>query len=82
MSQASSRSTTEHLLMYMEPMNCSAHYKKSGNGGKDTLELWIPTQMPARAYSVTRSMFGLDDEQVTIHQMRLGGSFGRRIFNE
>ena len=69
-----------HLCM--EPMNCSAHYKKSGNGGKDTLELWIPTQMPARAYSVTRSMFGLDDEQVTIHQMRLGGSFGRRIFNE
>ena len=69
-----------HLCM--EPMNCSAHYKKSVTGGKDTLELWIPTQMPARAYSVTQSMFGLEDNQVTIHQMRLGGSFGRRIFNE
>ena len=69
-----------HLCM--EPMNCSAHYKKASSGGKDALELWIPTQMPARAYSVTRSMFGLEDKQVTIHQMRLGGSFGRRIFNE
>ena len=66
----------------MEPMNCTAHYKKGEAGEKDVLELWIPTQGPARAYSVTKSMFGLENDQVTIHQMRLGGSFGRRVFNE
>jgi isoquinoline 1-oxidoreductase beta subunit len=69
-----------HLCM--EPMNCSAHYRKGGPGEKDTLELWLPTQMPARALLPAKSMFGLEADQVTIHQMRLGGSFGRRIFSE
>ena len=69
-----------HLCM--EPMNCSAHYKAGSNGEKDTLELWIPTQAPARAYPVVKSMFDLDQEQVKIHQMRLGGSFGRRVYAE
>ena len=66
----------------LEPMNCSAHYKAGTNGEKDTLELWMPTQFPAGAYRVTKPMFGLEQEQVTIHQMRLGGSFGRRISTE
>jgi isoquinoline 1-oxidoreductase beta subunit len=69
-----------HLTM--EPMNCTADYRKGSNGEPDSLELWIPTQFPSRAYEVTKSMFGLDDEQVTIHQMRLGGSFGRRVYWE
>jgi isoquinoline 1-oxidoreductase beta subunit len=66
----------------MEPMNCTGHYRKGVNGAKDTLELWIPTQMPARAYGPAKSLFGLEQDQVTIHQMRLGGSFGRRVFSE
>jgi isoquinoline 1-oxidoreductase beta subunit len=66
----------------MEPMNCSAHYKAGSNGEKDTLELWIPTQAPTRAYPVVKSMFDLEQEQVKIHQMRLGGSFGRRVYAE
>lgn len=66
----------------LEPMNCSAHYKTGTNGEQDTLELWMPTQFPTGAYRVTKPMFGLEQEQVTIHQMRLGGSFGRRISNE
>jgi len=66
----------------LEPMNCSAHYKAGTNGEKDTLVLWMPTQFPAGAYRVTKPMFGLEKEQVTIHQMRLGGSFGRRISTE
>ena len=69
-----------HLCM--EPMNCTADYRRGENGAKDTLELWIPTQAPERAYEVTSKMFGLENDQVLIHQMRLGGSFGRRIFNE
>lgn len=66
----------------LEPMNCSADYRRGQNGEPDTLELWIPTQFPGRALEVAKSMFGLDAEQVTIHQMRLGGSFGRRVYSE
>ncbi len=69
-----------HLCM--EPMNCTAHYKPGSSGSKDTVELWIPTQGPTRAYAPMKTMFGLEQDQVTIHQMRLGGSFGRRIFSE
>ncbi len=69
-----------HLCM--EPMNCTADYRHGENGQDDTLELWLPTQMPTRAYQVTGSIFGLPNDAVTIHQMRLGGSFGRRVFNE
>jgi len=69
-----------HLCM--EPMNCTAHYRKGQDGAKDTLELWLPSQSPARAYAPAKSMFGLEPEQVSVHQMRLGGSFGRRVFSE
>jgi isoquinoline 1-oxidoreductase beta subunit len=73
-----------HLCM--EPMNCTAHYQKAGSkmnsGPKDQVELWIPTQAPTRAYGPAKSLFGLEPEQVKIHQMRLGGSFGRRVYNE
>jgi len=66
----------------LEPMNCTADYRKGADGNPDTLELWMSSQMPSRAYSVTSSMFDLDDDQVTLHQVRLGGSFGRRTSNE
>ncbi len=69
-----------HLCM--EPMNCTAHYQAGRGLAGDTLELWIPTQMPARAYGPARSLFGLDEDRVTVHQMRLGGSFGRRVYSE
>ncbi|MCP5181575.1 MAG: xanthine dehydrogenase family protein molybdopterin-binding subunit [Pseudomonadales bacterium] len=66
----------------LEPMNCSAHYRKGQNGAKDTVELWIPTQFPAGAHAAAKSMFGFEPDQVTVHQMRLGGSFGRRVYSE
>jgi isoquinoline 1-oxidoreductase beta subunit len=66
----------------LEPMNCTADYKAGINGEKDSLEVWVPTQAPGRVYPVAESMFGLAAEQVTVHQMRLGGSFGRRVSNE
>ena len=69
-----------HLCM--EPMNCTAHYKKGEAGEKDTLELWIPSQSPTRIHAAAKSMFGLKSDQVTLHQMRLGGSFGRRTSSE
>ncbi|HIG44077.1 MAG TPA: xanthine dehydrogenase family protein molybdopterin-binding subunit [Gammaproteobacteria bacterium] len=69
-----------HLCL--EPMNCSANYQAGKNGKQHTLELWIPTQAPTRAYPIAKSMFGLEQGQVKIHQMRLGGSFGRRVYSE
>lgn len=73
-----------HLCM--EPMNCTAHYKTAGTkanpNSKDHVELWIPTQAPTRAYGPAKSLFGLEQSQVTVNQMRLGGSFGRRVYNE
>ena len=66
----------------LEPMNCTADYKAGINGEEDRLEVWVPTQAPGRVYPVAKSMFGLESEQVTVHQMRLGGSFGRRVSNE
>lgn len=69
-----------HLCL--EPMNCTADYRAGADGAPDTLELWIPTQFPGRASGVAKTMFRLEEDQVTIHQMRLGGSFGRRVYSE
>ena len=69
-----------HLCM--EPMNCTAHYRQGRAGEKDTLELWVPSQSPTRIHAAARSMFGLKPDQITLHQMRLGGSFGRRTSSE
>ncbi|MEM7017872.1 MAG: molybdopterin cofactor-binding domain-containing protein [Pseudomonadota bacterium] len=66
----------------MEPMNCTAHYKAGKDGAKDQLELWLPTQAPGRTPPIMKAMFGVEEDQVLIHQMRLGGSFGRKIFSE
>ena len=69
-----------HLCM--EPMNCTADYRSGDSGQKDTLELWVPHQGPVRAYEPLQELFELESDQVTLHQMRLGGSFGRRVYAE
>jgi isoquinoline 1-oxidoreductase beta subunit len=60
----------------LEPMNCTAHFKEA-NGAK-SLEVWVPTQVPDRIFPAAQRLFGVDAKNVTIHQTRLGGSFGRR----
>ena len=30
----------------MEPMNCTAHFKKGNGSQPDAMELWIPSQYP------------------------------------
>jgi isoquinoline 1-oxidoreductase beta subunit len=69
-----------HLCM--EPMNCTADFKKGSAGTPDSLEMWVPSQGPSRSIAVASSMFGVDADQVTVHQTRLGGSFGRRVSTE
>jgi isoquinoline 1-oxidoreductase subunit beta len=69
-----------HLCM--EPMNCTADYRAGKGSTKPTLELWAPHQGHARILAMAKSVYGLSSEQVTVHSMRMGGSFGRRIYNE
>jgi len=56
----------------MEPVNCTAWHKD----GK--LEVWVGTQdgLGTRAYCAETAGLSFDD--VTLHQMAMGGSFGRK----
>lgn len=65
-----------HLCM--EPMNCTASYVAGTDGEPDTIEAWVPTQGPLRIPPAMKEMFGVEEANVTVHQTRLGGGFGRR----
>jgi len=60
----------------LEPQNCTAHFKD----GK--LEIWAPTQTPGAAMNLVTRTLGLDQKDVTIHLLRTGGGFGRRLNND
>ena len=69
-----------HLCL--EPMNCTAHFKKGESGEKDHLEIWLPTQNGPRFQQFAENFYGLKKDQLTIHIKRMGGSFGRRNTND
>lgn len=56
----------------MEPMNCVVRLKK------DACEIWNGEQFPSIDQPTAASLLGLKPEQVTIHMLYAGGSFGRR----
>ena len=60
----------------LEPQNCTASFKD----GK--LELWAPTQMPGRGMQQAAGVVGISVGDVTLHQTRCGGGFGRRLYND
>ncbi len=60
----------------LEPQNCTASYK---NG---RIELWAPTQTPQRGLSSVADILDIRESKVTVHQMRGGGGFGRRLYND
>lgn len=60
----------------MEPQNCLAHFKG------DSAEIWTGTQTPERVLSSTAKMLGLAENHITVHQIRAGGGFGRRLVND
>ena len=60
----------------LEPINATAHVKD----GK--AELWLSTQTPEDARRMVALALGLKVEDVTIHLMRSGGGFGRRLMND
>jgi isoquinoline 1-oxidoreductase beta subunit len=57
----------------MEPLNCTAHVKP------DSCEVWVGSQILARAQSVAATASGLPVEKVTVHNHLIGGGFGRRL---
>jgi len=60
----------------LEPQNTSALFKD----GK--LELWSATQQPTSGRALTVRTLGIQDSDVTLHIMRSGGGFGRRLTND
>jgi isoquinoline 1-oxidoreductase subunit beta len=62
----------------LEPQTCTAWY----HADEDHLELWAPTQTPQRAVSNVAGLLGMDESAITLHQLRMGGGFGRRLVND
>lgn len=56
----------------MEPMNCLVHLTEQG------CEIWNGEQMQTIDQGNVAARLGLKPEQVVIHQLYAGGSFGRR----
>ncbi len=57
----------------MEPMNCTVHLTP------DRCEVWIGSQILARAHATAAKTAGLPLDKVTVHNHLIGGGFGRRL---
>lgn len=60
----------------LEPQNCTASFKDGA------VEVWAPTQTPDSAIQLVAGALGIPREKVTLHQIRGGGGFGRRLMND
>lgn len=60
----------------LEPQNCTAHFKD----GK--LELWSTSQTPQTGRTILARLLGMPEKDITVHMVRGGGGFGRRLYND
>jgi isoquinoline 1-oxidoreductase beta subunit len=60
----------------LEPQNCTAHFS---NGA---IEVWAPSQTPTATKAGLVKLLALPEDKVTVHQVRGGGGFGRRLEND
>lgn len=56
----------------LEPLSATAALEDG------RLQLWLATQLPGLARDAAAHAIGLDPEDVTVHPMLVGGSFGRK----
>jgi isoquinoline 1-oxidoreductase beta subunit len=60
----------------MEPLNCTARVTP------DKVEVWLGTQNPDMALQLAAKAAGVAPEKVEVHNLFLGGGFGRRAMND
>ena len=75
-----SYSFVAHLCL--EPMNCTASYRFGAKSGKDSIEIWVPTQSPSSIAPAIARMFRVEEDQIVVNVTRIGGGFGRRFSSE
>ena len=80
---ASAAKTAEGAYYYpflshapLEPQNCTAQF----TNGK--LEIWAPSQLPNNGVQLTAKTLGISNTDIVMHLQRMGGGFGRRLYND
>lgn len=66
----------------MEPMNCTADFRKGAAGQSDSLEIWIGSQFPGQVKEIAKNMLRVEPENVKVNPLRMGGGFGRRAVHD
>jgi isoquinoline 1-oxidoreductase subunit beta len=79
MPKAASTFEAEYLCDYayhaqMEPLNAVASVSAAG----DSAEIWCGTQSQSNAQEATAKVLGISRDRVKLHDMLIGGGFGRR----